>query len=217
MIIASNASEAIILHFVEPDTQMRAELARVALSVGYHCEIYADYAELGLYPPQRGIIIIRDDVNFGTVAGVHDLLMRLGISLPVIAMDEKPNPSRVVQAIKDGALDYITLPVRADKLAACISSIGPEAEQVTKKRHRSIHAQRALARLSPREAEVLDAVTNGGSNKEIARQLQISPRTVEIHRANMMRKLGLRHAAEAVRLKIESGLEIASMPMPQAA
>jgi DNA-binding CsgD family transcriptional regulator len=58
-----------------------------------------------------------------------------------------------------------------------------------------------------REREVLDWLAEGSSNKAIARELDISPRTVEIHRANMMTKLGARHAAEAVRLKLEAKLE----------
>ncbi|MBL0922469.1 MAG: response regulator transcription factor, partial [Phycisphaerales bacterium] len=64
-----------------------------------------------------------------------------------------------------------------------------------------------LAALTPREREVLDWLAEGSSNKAIARELDISPRTVEIHRANMMTKLGARHAAEAVRLKLEAKLE----------
>ena len=62
-------------------------------------------------------------------------------------------------------------------------------------------------RLSRREREVLDWLSEGSSNKAIARQLCISPRTVEIHRANMMSKLGARHAAEAVRLRLEAQIE----------
>ena len=60
-----------------------------------------------------------------------------------------------------------------------------------------------MADLSPREREVLDWLTRGCSNKVIARELTISPRTVEIHRANMMSKLGARHSAEAIRLRLE--------------
>lgn len=217
MVDANNTSDMVTLHFVESDTQMRAELVRVGMSLGHHCEIYADFSELAVYPPRKGIIIIRDRTDVGTVADVYDLLMKLGISLPLIAMDDEPHPSRIVQVIKDGALDYITLPLHPDQLAACLARVGTEAIELTKRRSRRMYAQRQLATLSQRECEVLDAITNGGSNKDIARQLQISPRTVEIHRANMMHKLGLRHAAEAVRLKLESDLGMVSARMAQAA
>ena len=65
-------------------------------------------------------------------------------------------------------------------------------------------ARNLLSNLSGREREVLEGLTNGGSNKDIARILSISPRTVEIHRANMMNKLGARHAAEAIRISLEA-------------
>jgi FixJ family two-component response regulator len=70
-----------------------------------------------------------------------------------------------------------------------------------------IEARDRISTLSTREREVLDWLAEGSSNKAIARELDISPRTVEIHRANMMNKLGARHAAEAVRLRLEAKLE----------
>ena len=73
-------------------------------------------------------------------------------------------------------------------------------------RRRMIEARGRIENLSAREREVLDWLAQGSSNKTIARELDISPRTVEIHRANMMSKLGASHAAEAVRLRIEAGL-----------
>jgi len=69
-----------------------------------------------------------------------------------------------------------------------------------------IEARSRIENLSTREREVLDWLAQGSSNKAIARELQISPRTVEIHRANMMSKLGASHAADAVRLRLEAEL-----------
>lgn len=210
-------ADKISVHFVEPEMQMRAELAGIGLSLGYHCEIYCDFSEIAKYPPRSGIIVVRDCPELGGIGSVLDRLTTLGISLPVVAMDFEPTPSQVVKAIKEGALDFLVLPLRAERLAGCLAKIADEVELVSEERRRKIYAQRQLAALSPREREVLNGVTNGGSNKEIARQLQISPRTVEIHRANMMQKLGLRHAVEAVRLKLESGSKTISMRLPQAA
>ncbi|WP_232366704.1 response regulator transcription factor [Alteripontixanthobacter muriae] len=70
-----------------------------------------------------------------------------------------------------------------------------------------IEARGRLSALSGHEREVLDWLSRGSSNKNIARELDISPRTVEIHRANMMSKLGANHAADAVRLRLEAQLE----------
>lgn len=79
-----------------------------------------------------------------------------------------------------------------------------------------IEARDRIATLSAREREVLDWLADGSSNKVIARELDISPRTVEIHRANMMNKLGANHAAEAVRLKLEAKIEPTIEPDIQA-
>ncbi len=194
------------LQVVESDTQARAEIVRVGMSLGHHCELYSDLAELAVYPPRSGIILVRDCPENGGVDFVMDRLMTLGISLPVVAMDDSPLPGRVVDAVKAGALDYLAMPLKPERLASCLARIEREAAIVSEARQRTIQARRRLSALSGREREVLDHLANGGSNKEIARQLEISPRTVEIHRANMMAKLGARHAAEAIRMKMESGL-----------
>jgi two-component system response regulator FixJ len=192
------------LHFVESDTQTRAEIVRVGMSLGHHCELYSDLSELAAHPPRSGVIVVRDCPEHGGIDLIMNRLMTLGISLPVVAMDENPSATRVVDAVKAGALDYLALPLKPERLSNCLSRISREAPMVCEVRKRAIEARQRLSALSGREREVLDHLVNGGSNKEIARQLEISPRTVEIHRANMMSKLGARHSAEAIRLKMES-------------
>ena len=87
------------------------------------------------------------------------------------------------------------------------SSIAAESLKSPEVLEQEIDQQRSrIDALSVREREVLDWLAMGSSNKAIARELEISPRTVEIHRANMMTKLGANHAAEAVRLKLEANL-----------
>lgn len=187
--------------------QTRAEVVRAAHSIGYHCEPYADFSELAAHPPRDGIIIIRDSVEAGGVGIALDRLLQLGIWLPVVAIDYEPNPTRVVQAVKDGALDYLMLPLKPERLSASIARITKEASEVTATRLRAVDARQRLSKLSGRELEVLEALAVGGSNKDIARTLAISPRTVEIHRANMMSKLGARHAVEAVRIRLDARVE----------
>lgn len=177
---------------------------RTSTSAGYHSEIYADLDELGTYPPRSGIIVVRDTDELGGIGAAIERLLSFGISLPVLAISDEPSPERVVQAIKVGALDYLTLPLRPERLQACLAGLEHEAARVSHIQQRTIDAQRKLAALSPRELEVLDLLATGGSNKEIARQLAISPRTVEIHRANMMTKIQARHSSEAIRLRMEA-------------
>jgi FixJ family two-component response regulator len=194
------------LHFIDSDSRQRADLARIGFSLGHHAEVYGDLSELSSHPPRDGIIIARDASEEGGVAMIIDRLSRLGIWLPLIAIDVQPSPSRIVEAIKAGALDYLALPLDPERFTRSLDRISQEAQLYSAARRRMIEARDRISSLSTREREVLEWLAQGSSNKAIARELAISPRTVEIHRANMMSKLGARHAAEAVRLKLEAQL-----------
>ena len=195
------------LHFIDDSSRTRAELARAGFALGHHAEVYGDISELSIHPPRDGIIIARDKVGDGGVATTLERLSRLGIWLPLIAFNDQPRPGRIVEAIKAGALDYLSLPLDPEKFSRCLERIQGEAEVFGEARKRMIQARSRISNLSRREREVLEWLAEGSSNKLIARELDISPRTVEIHRANMMSKLGARHAAEAVRLKIEAQMD----------
>ena len=131
-------------------------------------------------------------------------MMHAGHWLPVVAIAEAPETSAVVMAIKAGALDYLAQPTQIGPLNDAVARATREADTFRAQRARAAEARQRISRLSLREREVLDRLAEGCSNKAIARELDISPRTVEIHRMKMMGKLGARHAAEAVRLRIEA-------------
>ena len=192
------------LHYIDPASRARAEMARLCFGIGYHCEVYADLNDFSIHPPLNGIIIALDDPKASQKPFLFSMLERLGVWLPLVALAESPTPQEVVAAIKAGALDYLTLPIDPEHLSLALGRIEPEAAEYAVARKRVIEARNRIANLSGREREVLDWLSEGSSNKVIARELDISPRTVEIHRANMMAKLGANHAAEAVRLKLES-------------
>lgn len=195
------------LHFVDSSSQIRAELARAGFALGHHSEVYGDLSEITRHPPSDGIILARDNADDGGIAVFLERLSRRGIWLPLIAFDHEPNPARIVRAIKAGALDYLPLPLDPERLDLCLKGILVEAQVFKEASRRMIEARNRISNLSAREREVLDWLAEGSSNKAIARELDISPRTVEIHRANMMSKLGARHAAEAVRLKLEAQMD----------
>ena len=196
-----------ILHCIDTDTRNRAELARTVFSLGHHAEVYASLTELCQRPPRTGILIVRDDPRDGGFAAAAEMLAERGVWLPAIAIDHAPSAARIVGAMKAGALDYLTLPLEEQKFGSTLARIGGEARREAAIRRRRVEARARISMLSNREREVLDWLSEGSSNKAIARQLEISPRTVEIHRANMMHKLGARHAAEAVRLRLEAQIE----------
>lgn len=193
------------LHIVGGDSRLRAEQARLAFSMGHHAEVYSDISELLDMHPHEGVIVACENV---LASGMDRLLERLGeggVWLPVIAASHAPDVDQVVQAIRAGALDYLRLPLTEGEFARMVSHVFADSGRHAEARRRLVEARQRIGTLSRREREVLDWLSAGCSNKAIARELDISPRTVEIHRANMMEKLGANHAAEAVRLRLEAG------------
>ncbi|ANU07381.1 Transcriptional regulatory protein FixJ [Paraurantiacibacter namhicola] len=154
--------------------------------------------------PRDGIILVRDRITGGAMARTMDKLSACGTWLPVVAMARDAAPGRVVSAVKAGALDYLTLPLSREGLKASLAMVESEAAEQVAARRSEVEARQRIEKLSGREREVLDLLADGNSNKGIARELGISPRTVEIHRANMMMKLGAGHAAEAVRIYLQA-------------
>ncbi|MES2698317.1 MAG: LuxR C-terminal-related transcriptional regulator, partial [Pseudomonadota bacterium] len=99
------------------------------------------------------------------------------------------------------------LPLTREEFARMAAHVASDGGRHAEARRRLIEARQRLGMLSRREREVLDWLSEGCSNKAIARTLEISPRTLEIHRANMMDKLGATHAADAVRLRMDARIE----------
>ena len=192
------------LHIVGGESRSRAEQARLAFALGHHAEIYTDLDELLERPPHDGVVIAADE---GSADMTQRLIARLGdrgIWLPVVIAAHEPDIDRAVSAIKAGALDYLQLPLEIGAFARRLSRILGEAEEYIGRRRREIDARRDIALLSRRERQVLELLSSGCANKEIARRLEISPRTVEIHRGNMMTKLNAGHASDAVRLWLDA-------------
>ena len=205
--IVRGMEQRISLHIVGGTSRTRAEQARLSFSLGHHAEVYSDLDELHDRPPRSGVIIACDDVLEHGIANLLEDLGDRGIWVPLVAASVEPSVEEVVGAIQAGALDYLQLPLSPEELERMVAHLKSDAGRHAEARRRLVDARRRIGALSKREREVLDWLSEGCSNKAIARELEISPRTVEIHRANMMDKLGANHAAEAVRLRLDAGFE----------
>jgi two-component system, LuxR family, response regulator FixJ len=138
-----------------------------------------------------------------------DVLHSLGGSGPKFAaviLTGVGNVPLAVQAMKAGAVDFVEKPYEAEMLLETIDLAFSRLERDGAAAQRVEAAQRKIAALSPRERDVLMGLIDGRANKVIAFELDISPRTVEIYRANLMTKLGVRSLPEALRIAFVAGL-----------
>lgn len=189
---------------VDGDVHRRARISHGLVDRGLHVEPFENIAELIAHWPGEGLLLAHDED--GTIAALVDHMSASGHWLPIVAFAEAPPVRRVVQAMRGGALDYVTWPIDDGELAAILGDAEEKGRSLTSARLREASARSRVQRLSEREREVLGCVASGLSNDLIARQLGISSRTVEIHRAKMLSKIGASHTSEAIRIAIEAAL-----------
>jgi two-component system, LuxR family, response regulator FixJ len=192
------------LLLIDSDSRRRAAISHALSSAGIHVEPFEDVLELAQRWPATGTIFAED--AHGNIGALIEHMTRTGSWLPVIAFSDRPLTPNIVRAIMAGAADYVEWPSSVAEVEAVI-----EAAQQNSARFSSLHLREARARsrvqkLTRREREVLEGVAGGLSNRLIGERLSISPRTVEIHRANMLNKMGANHTSEAIRIAIEAAL-----------
>lgn len=137
---------------------------------------------------------------------VQKALRDQGCAFPVIIMTGHGDVTVAVDAMKGGAIDFIEKPFDQATLLSAISTAHNRLNTRPAFDDRSLIAKTRLQVLTPREQEVLDGLAKGQPNKTIAYDLGISPRTVEIHRANLMEKLQVKSFSEALRIAFAAGL-----------
>jgi two-component system response regulator FixJ len=142
------------------------------------------------------------DVRLGGIDGlaVQQALRDRGIMLPVIILTGHGDVGLAVRAMKAGAVDFIEKPFEKATLLGAIGQAQLHNQGREQLHQLAATAQAQLNVLTPRERDVLDGLVNGHSNKVVAYDLGISPRTVEIHRANLMAKLGVHSLSDALRI-----------------
>jgi two-component system response regulator FixJ len=196
------------VHLVDDDEAIRRSASFMLRTSGYLVKTYASGVELlavGRAVPAGCILL---DVRMPEMDGleVQAALKEQGVLLPVIVMTGHGDVNIAVQAMKAGAVDFIEKPFEKAVLLSAIEEGFARIEQSGRRRARADEAKVRLEALTPREADVLQGLVRGHPNKTIAYDLGISPRTVEIHRANLMTKLGVASLSEALRIAFAAGM-----------
>jgi FixJ family two-component response regulator len=190
---------------VDDDPAVRDMLSMVLSAGGYQVICFADGAALLAVARTRVPACILLDVHIPGKSGL-DILKELrgeDYPAPIFMISGQGDITMAVSAIKNGALDFIEKPFRGSEIVARLDeAIGAYARRQTEgnpSKATSLHFP-GHEPLTRREREVLEQFAAGASNKEAGRQLGISPRTIEDHRANIMKKLGARNAADLIRI-----------------
>lgn len=199
-------SEAAYVHIVDSDYGRRAQIAHQLYGCSLHAEIYEDLDELISRCPSRGAILISDDTDSADPKAFVDTIRSHAGALPVAFFAERPSVRKVVRAMLSGALDYLEWPFSPNALEEAVVRLHDQGEQRARSERRKAEARELVGRLTPRELEVLEFLIAGESSKVIGQRLGISPRTVEVHRSNLMARLNARSVSDAVRIGLFAGV-----------
>ena len=200
------------IHVVDDDAAVRLSLERLLGSMQFATVSYTTPTAFLLQAPHilGGCVLL--DVKMPGINGleVQARLKAIGFVPPIIVITGQGDIQTAVLAMKAGAFDFLEKPYENEVLLAAIEAALAAAPD--DHIHQAMNSAQRIARLSPREREVLDALVEGASNKVIAFDLGLSVRTVEVHRARMMERLGTRQLAEAIRLAVLATLAPPTRP-----
>ncbi len=190
-----------VVHIVDDDEAVRQSLAFMLSSAGLAVRVYDSALAFlsGLASPQSGCLIT--DIRMPGMSGI-DLLKTLrdkSVSMPAIVITGHGDVPLAVEAMKAGAVDFIEKPFEEE---AILSAVKRALEQCSDDKANGGAIAARLATLSERERQVLEGLVAGHPNKTIAYDLGISPRTVEVYRANLMAKMQAKSLSELIRMAI---------------
>ena len=193
---------------VDDDDAVRDSLGRLLEAAGLPVERYASAEEFlaGYQPVRAGCLVL--DVAMPGMSGLElaDALAARGIQLPIIYLTAHGDIPMSVRAMRAGAEDFFEKPVKGEALIARIHDAHARDSQRRSEDAISTVAREKLGHLTCREREIMLLAIHGHPNKEIARHLGISHRTVELHRSRVMRKMGAATLLELARMATAGGL-----------
>lgn len=192
------------VYVIDDDDGMRRALDTLLSTVGYKTAVFSRPSEFLAHftPNTPGCLVL--DIRMPEMSGleVQQQLNRMGSMLPVIFITGHGDVPMAVQAMKEGAFEFIQKPFRDQELLDHINHALKQDAEYRNTAARRSDVQHRLESLTPREHQVMDLIVEGNANKVIAIDLGLSERTVEIHRAKVMEKMGARSVAHLVKLHL---------------
>lgn len=192
---------------VDPDPKLCEALSVLLRLEGFQTAFAVDIAGVLTFLERRRPDIVIANLEIGEDTGLV-VLRRIKASrsgAPVFMVQDRPDVTGAVAAMKAGAADVITKPIDTEELLRRIrEALRQDVHLGPPRGGRRPVEVRGFGQLTPREREVLQLISNGQSNKEAGRELGISPRTIEVHRARVMEKLGARNTADLMRIVLTS-------------
>jgi two-component system response regulator FixJ len=192
-----------LIHFLDPDPTTCEQLSVLFRLEGYQTAFSLDAVSLFAALDRRRPDLVIVNLKLGAESGLPVVrrIRSLRNGIATFALSDQQDVEGAVQAMKAGAYDVITKPIDTEHLLRGVrEALRQEVHVGTARGGRRPIEVRGFAQLTPREREVLQLITNGQSNKEAGRELGISPRTIEVHRARVMEKLGARNTADLMRI-----------------
>ena len=197
-----------LVHIVDDEEAIRRSASFMLRTSGFAVEVWDSGVSLlkEIRHVDQGCILL--DVRMPEMDGleVQQALAECGVTMPIVILTGHGDVSIAVRAMKAGAVDFIEKPFEKTTLLGALDAAFGRLERSTQRDERAADAALLLQALTPRERDVLAGLANGLPNKTIAYDLGISPRTVEVHRANLMVKLEVRSLSDALRIAFAAGL-----------
>lgn len=195
-------SENFRVYLIDSDWRRRAALTSQFIKLSKHLEPFENIAEFTDHAPEEGVLLIHDEP--GLTEALTEWMKQSNSWLAIICYADAPSTEQVVRSILRGACEFLSLPLSDRDILASISTVSANLSSYAHAWLRRSMAQSRIERLSKREREVLEHLVSGLSNRLIGEQLSISHRTVEVHRANLLSKLGAQSTGEAIRVAVEA-------------
>jgi two-component system, LuxR family, response regulator FixJ len=201
-------SDKAVVHVIDDDQAMRESLAFLLSTIGLEVQTYESAVAFLKVAREVDAGCVITDVRMPELSGVDLLrqLRELKLAIPVIVITGHGDVPLAVEAMKIGAFDFLEKPFDDEVLLSSVRSALSQLDQDQKRRAERGEIEARLASLSNRERDVLEGLVAGHANKQIAYDLGISPRTIEIYRANLMTKMQAASLSDLVRMALVAGI-----------